>query len=60
MEQILAPLIHWYDTATRTISCGAPGQIGSTKHKRDVTCTACLANLRAPQLAPVHAIPALH
>ncbi len=60
MEQILTPLIHWYDTDTRLISCGAPGQIGSTKHKRDVTCAACLANMRAAPTPPVHAVPAIH
>ncbi len=34
--------VHWYDISTRKVSCGVPGQIGSTKHVRDVTCTECL------------------
>jgi hypothetical protein len=40
--------IHCYDTHTHRIVCGAPGQIGSTKHARDVTCAECLALLREP------------
>ena len=33
----LAPrirLIHWYDTQTHRLACGAPGQIDSTKYAR--------------------------
>ncbi len=37
-------LIHWYDTEQHRVACGAPGQSNSTKHRRGVTCTACLAN----------------
>jgi hypothetical protein len=46
MEPTPTRVIHWYDTLTRRVSCGAPGQIGSTKHVHDVTCTRCLANVR--------------
>ncbi len=38
-------LIHWYDTETHRVACGAPGQSNSTKHRRGVTCTACLTQL---------------
>jgi hypothetical protein len=55
MEATLNPVIHWYDTVSRRISCGAPGQIGSTKHAHDVTCTSCLANVRTRNVTPLHA-----
>jgi hypothetical protein len=35
--------------------CGAAGQIGSTKHTRDVTCGECLELLGRP---PREAVPA--
>ncbi len=38
-------LIHWYDTEQHRVACGAPGQSNSTKHRRGVTCTACLTYL---------------
>ncbi len=38
-------LIHWYDTERHRVVCGAPGQSNSTKHRRGVTCTACLTQL---------------
>ncbi len=38
-------LIHWYDTQQRRAACGAPGHSDSTKHRRGVTCTACLRYL---------------
>jgi hypothetical protein len=47
------PLIHRWDTQTRSNRCGAPGHTGSTKHDRAVTCDACLESLgRSPQLPP--------
>jgi hypothetical protein len=46
--------IHSYDTQTRRIICGAPGQIGSTKHARDVTCDECLGLLGRPSRSPLH------
>lgn len=41
-------LIHSWDPEHRRILCGAPGQIGSTKHARDVTCATCLELLGRP------------
>jgi len=41
-------VVHCYDTRARRIACGAPGQIGSTKYARDVTCAECLALPREP------------
>ncbi len=38
-------LIHWYDTERHRVACGAPGQSNSTKHRRGVTCAACLTCL---------------
>lgn len=37
--------IHRWDARTRSNACGAPGQTGSTKHERGVTCEACLDRL---------------
>jgi hypothetical protein len=45
--------VHWYDTATHRTACGAPGQSGSTKHARGVTCSACLV-LVAESKAAAH------
>ncbi len=57
MEQTVTPLVHFYDIETHTISCGARGQTGSTKHKRGVTCPACLAILHAAAAAEDAAAP---
>ena len=38
-------VIHWYDTEHHRIACGAPGQSNSTKHRRGVTCSACLTRV---------------
>jgi hypothetical protein len=40
--------VHSWDTQTRSAKCGAPGQSGSTKHARGVTCDACLELLGRP------------
>lgn len=47
MEQSLTSVVHWYDTAAHRNACGAPGQTGSTKHEREVTCDRCRALLEA-------------
>jgi hypothetical protein len=40
-------LVHHYDTERRRILCGASGaEDHSTKHRRGVTCSECLALLR--------------
>lgn len=44
-EEGLKRLVHAWDPQRRNNVCGAPGQIGSTKHARSVTCAACLARL---------------
>lgn len=37
-------VVHFFDTRSRTIACGATGQDRrSTKHPRQVTCQACVA-----------------
>lgn len=41
-------LIHCWDPQARRMVCGAPGQIGSTKHVGAVTCNACLQLLGEP------------
>lgn len=50
-------LIHWYDTRTHRLACGAPGQMDSTKYARGVTCASCLGVVlkvgRAEQAAGV-------
>lgn len=47
--------IHSWNTQTRSTMCGAPGQTGSTKHARDVTCPACRELLgREPRDPTVH------
>ncbi len=38
-------LIHWYDAEQHRVACGAPGHSNSTKHRRGVTCAACLTCL---------------
>jgi hypothetical protein len=41
-----AVLIHFYDTRSHAIACGAHGvDVRSTKHARQVTCDACVALL---------------
>lgn len=47
--------VHCWDTQAHKIMCGAAGQIGSTKHTRDVTCGECLELLGRP---PREAVPA--
>ncbi len=50
-----ASLVHFYDTHSRRIACGASGiEQRSTKHPRQVTCDACVALLgERPSLAAV-------
>lgn len=48
------PVVHCYDTQAHRIVCGAPGQIGSTKHARDVTCEDCLERLGMPSRSTLH------
>lgn len=44
MDLMPTSLIHFYDTSTHRIACGASGQDHrSTKHPRQVTCQACVA-----------------
>ena len=43
--EIAIRLIHWYDIDHHRTACGAPGQSNSTKHRRGVTCTACLVHV---------------
>jgi hypothetical protein len=50
--------VHSWDTQTRSAKCGAPGQTGSTKHVRGVTCHACLELLGRP--AQPKPVPATH
>ena len=40
-----SPMVHCWDPQARRVVCGAPGQTGSTKHVRAVTCSACLEGL---------------
>jgi hypothetical protein len=46
-------LVHFYDTNSRRIACGVSGfDHRSTKHRRQVTCPACVALLgERPSLA---------
>jgi hypothetical protein len=46
-------LVHFYDTRSRRIACGVSGfDHRSTKHRRQVTCPACVALLgERPSLA---------
>ncbi len=40
--------VHYFDTVLHSVPCGAPAYAErSTKHARSVTCTACVAFLRA-------------
>jgi hypothetical protein len=41
-----ATVVHSYDTQTRRILCGAPGQMNSTKHPAGVSCRDCRELLR--------------
>ncbi|GAO04736.1 hypothetical protein [Anaeromyxobacter sp. PSR-1] len=42
--QTPASLVHFYDTRTHAIACGAEGpDRRSTKHPRQVTCQSCVA-----------------
>lgn len=50
------PMIHHWDTQAHRNACGAPGQTGSTKHGRGVTCTACLTLMGRPPAEPLHAV----
>ncbi len=44
MDLTPTSLIHYYDTRTHRIACGASGSDRrSTKHPRQVTCQACVA-----------------
>jgi hypothetical protein len=45
--------VHCWDPQVRRCVCGAPGNIGSTKHVKAVTCSACLELLGSPGRAPV-------
>ena len=47
--------IHCWDPQTRRMVCGAPGQIGSTKHVSAVTCNTCLKLMGKP-LRPVFSV----
>jgi hypothetical protein len=49
--------VHSWDTHMRRIVCGAPGQTGSTKHDRDVTCVACRERLGVPAPAALRVVP---
>ncbi len=40
--------IHCWDPQARRMVCGAPSQIGSTKHVGAVTCNTCLELLGRP------------
>jgi hypothetical protein len=41
-----ASLVHFFDTRSRRIACGVSGvDHRSTKHRRQVTCRACVAIL---------------
>jgi hypothetical protein len=55
MDVTPVALVHFYDTASRRIACGARGpEHRSTKHPRQVTCHACVALLgERPTLATV-------
>jgi hypothetical protein len=50
-------VVHCWDPQWRRMVCGVPGQIGSTKHVHDVTCSACLELLGAPARAPLSLVP---
>ncbi len=62
-----ASLVHFYDTRSRRIACGASGlDHRSTKHPRQVTCDACVALLgerpapadaAGPEMATTGAVP---
>jgi hypothetical protein len=49
--------VHSWDTHARRIVCGAPGQTGSTKHDRDVTCVACREHLDKLAHAALRVVP---
>lgn len=49
--------IHCWDPQSRTMVCGAPGQIGSTKHVRAVTCSTCLDRLGEPSRSLLSVVP---
>ncbi len=45
--------IHYYDTSLRRIACGLRvSENRSTKHSRNVTCTACIGLLARQVAAP--------
>lgn len=49
--------VHSWDAQARKIICGAPGQIGSTKHPRSVTCATCLELLGRPPRTALRVVP---
>ena len=44
--------VHCWDPQVRKNVCGAPSQIGSTKHVREVTCDTCLELLGSASRPP--------
>jgi hypothetical protein len=58
MAPTTTSVVHYFDTAHHSVPCGAPGFAErSTKHARQVTCSACMAALRAgtaPEQAITH------
>jgi hypothetical protein len=56
---IAASPVHFYDTRSRSIACGARGlDHRSTKHPRQVTCQACVALLGARASLAGRSVPA--
>lgn len=52
----LAAPVHYYDTSLRRILCGLRvSEHRSTKHSRNVTCTACLGLMGRTLAAPAPA-----
>ena len=54
-EGVEQRVVHSWDPQRRNTACGSPGQIGSTKHARSVTCSACLARMAEPEREPAAA-----
>lgn len=56
--EIRRGMVHCWDPLAHKMVCGVRQQIGSTKHVRDVTCSACLGILGRPSRPTMSLVPA--